>query len=837
MCEKNKFFCLVAALVSLFSAGYANATVSGSARSAVAGNVAPGRAQGRQVERQIERQDTSRAGATVTARSTQRTVSNSSRSGATVSNARSAKNAVGARSGTNVVVAPAVRNNTSVARSGAPVGRSAVNVGRSAVGGNVAYSESRRMSRAAAVFDDVSKIGGGYSACRDSYATCMDQFCAKANETYRRCFCSERFLEFRDIEEALDESKILLQQFEDNSLNAVDKTAEEVDAMYSATIGEAAIKKDTSAAQKTLDAIGDLLSGKRKVEKTKNQSYSSGLMSLDFSFDSSDVFGGGSSTGGSIFGSGGGTDFSTLEGAELFKKAHEQCAVLAAEACSSEAVANLVKSSYSIMITQDCNLYQKNIDAKREGVMNTVRQAEKYLREARLEEYRSHNSADVNECLDKVRSAMFADTACGANYKRCLDYTGAYVNPATGEPNYTQRLFELTDLIRLDGVGGNTDVLSNNSKFDAFLDSKRMFASSALDTCRTIADTVWAEFKRTALIEIAQAQDEKIEAVKSSCVDTMKQCYDKQSGALKSFDDTTAQASGALSAYAAREMCQDKVAACASLYGDTDGCTFDGNGKVLTTNANGRCGLDALLKFVDTVDTVRIGEGCYAGIDNFLKQQCASPDENYEYPWGCKSVRAGSLDNVTVEDGKFVVVDTEHGQSGEDSKKRSTLAGMIVNYVNTFCPVSDETMGDLQDRNLREMRRIFDETVAKMSLLLQPICEDIGGVWTAGGEELNKLAEKFGSDVGESGMLNDEFHKIVYAGDKTMGISEYGVCLKNDVQMQCDIQNVDTDNQGFATYDAATNTCNFAEGWYATKCGKLGGKWENETCYIEGIFE
>ena len=120
------------------------------------------------------------------------------------------------------------------------------------------------LARATAVFNDISKIGGGYGACRDSYATCMDQFCANANDTYRRCFCSARFTEFRDTEYALDEARQLLQQFEDNSLNAIDKTAAEVNAMYSATVGEAAIKKDTSLAQKTLNEIGDLLSGKKK---------------------------------------------------------------------------------------------------------------------------------------------------------------------------------------------------------------------------------------------------------------------------------------------------------------------------------------------------------------------------------------------------------------------------------------------------------------------------------------------------------------------------------------------------------------------------------------------
>ncbi len=54
------------------------------------------------------------------------------------------------------------------------------------------------------------------------------------------------------------------------------------------------------------------------------------------------------------------------------------------------------------------------------------------LRDARLEEYRNHNTADVNECLAKVRTALTQDTACGANYKRCLDYSGVYINSNTG---------------------------------------------------------------------------------------------------------------------------------------------------------------------------------------------------------------------------------------------------------------------------------------------------------------------------------------------------------------------------------------------------------------------
>ena len=149
------------------------------------------------------------------------------------------------------------------ARSGMNIARSAAahvaNTARSATNASTSGVSRAGLARATAVFDDVSKIGGGYAGCRDAYATCMDQFCANANDTYRRCYCSDKFTEFRDTEAALDQAKILLQQFEDNNLNAVDKTAAEVNAMYTATVGEMAIKTDVSAAQSILNEIGDLL--------------------------------------------------------------------------------------------------------------------------------------------------------------------------------------------------------------------------------------------------------------------------------------------------------------------------------------------------------------------------------------------------------------------------------------------------------------------------------------------------------------------------------------------------------------------------------------------------
>ncbi|MBD5389401.1 hypothetical protein HDR63_04065, partial [bacterium] len=523
---------------------------------------------------------------------------------------RSATAATTARAGT---VVSAGTSNVSRAASASHVVRSAATPS-SARGAGTSNVSRAASSRATAVFDDVSKIGGGYAACRESYNTCMDQFCAKANETYRRCFCSERFTEFRDKEAGLDEAKTLLMRFQDNNLNAVDKTAAEVTAMYTATAGEQAIKDDVSGASAMLSDISDLLSGKRKAGSTGgSQSLLDKVFdpgSLDFSVSMEDAWAGTNTTNDIFSNRSAASDLSTMEGAALYKAAHDQCTQLIREACTSDAVTNMARSSYSILISQDCNAYEKKITQQEEAVTSTVRQAEKYLREARLEEYRTHNSADVNECLTRVKDAIQGDMVCGSNYKRCLDPTGLYVNATTGEAIYTPMLFKLPEQINLyQAANSNRDILDVNRDFNKFLDDKRQFAATALDSCRDMADTVWTEFKRTAIIEISQAQDELIEDVKSTCVSTMAECYDSTTNSLKEFDTTTSQMSGALGVYAAKDMCKEKVVACAALYGGNGAqqCQFDNNGKIKETSLES-CGLKSLLAFVSAVDTVKIQE-------------------------------------------------------------------------------------------------------------------------------------------------------------------------------------------------------------------------------------
>ena len=663
---------------------------------------------------------------------------------------------------------------------------------------NAGLARAASTARATAVFNDISKIGGGYASCRESYATCMDQFCANANDTFRRCYCSEKFRDFRDTEDALDQAKVLLQQFEDNNLNAVDKSAAEVSAMYSATAGEAAIKTDVSGAQSLLNSIGDLLSGKKTKLETPQPSASGsmGIMDLDFSTSMDDIWGGG----GDLFAdnSSSATDMTALEGLSLYNTSNKQCVEIIGSNCENQAMLNMATSAYGIMIAQDCNMYEKNVEKKREQVKQAVRQAEKVLRDARLEEYRAHNSADVNECLTKVQNAIKTDVACGPNYERCLDYTGKYINQSTGEPIYSVNLFNLVDLIDLDDTDGES-----TTNFYKFLDERKMFATTALDSCRDIADTVWTEFKRAALIEIAQAQDEKIEEVKMSCVSTMAECYDRQAGALKSFDTTESQVTGAISAYAARSLCEDKVAACASLYkGCTPDYTSTNNYKIPET-----CPLWA---FVDAVDNVRVAEGCADGVQKYVNDLCTPSSGDKGFPWNCR--------NASFEDS---------ASDNFDATVQSRAVELCWDPTSTT-KVDDRKYDGLPDDTKRMVDGIISDTKEQLFEMLETTCEELDGYW---------YSTKYEEETFSKNALKPlpAFYSNVYG--RTPTASEVGTgpgaCIENTKMIRCESYN-SGEEEKVATYDAARDECNFTEAWYQNQCETvLGGYYEGGICYYE----
>ncbi len=670
---------------------------------------------------------------------------------------------------------------TRSARAAAPaVSRSGISplIAPAGVARSATASVSRAgVSRATAVFNDVSKLGGGYAQCRESYNTCMDQFCANANETFRRCYCSDKFEQFQATEANLETAKSLLMQFQDNNLMAVDLTAAEVGAMYSATVGEEAIRKDPSGAQQILDKIGDILSGKTVVSAENNRINMT--MEFDLGFDVEDIWSGGGAD--DIFSNNRGSNLTALSGVKLYNETARQCMGLSKDTCESDATFNMVRSAYSILIGQDCNAYEKKINATKEAVAKTVREAEQILREARLEDYRAHNTQDVNECLDRVRDAMLEPVACGPNFVKCLDYTGEYID-SQGEVNYTPKLFDLRNLLRLEGAYGN--VAQMNPGFDRFIEDKKMHAAQALDTCRDKSDLVWGEFKRAALIEIAQAQDDKIEEVQDDCLNIVRECYDQQSGGLAKMGG---EQTGALNVATARAMCADKLMACANLYTPAGGtaCTFDNRTGAITNRDS--CGLRELIDFVDTSDDIKIAEGCRESMENYAKEFCKpAPSEADKGPfWGCRLRTEAEI--KTAMDNQAAIV-CKNPRTGD-------IDAMAQQYKDV----------------------LLSEVTEELNINLRDLCESVTGVWFSG--------------AAPSGTAFEQAFYTEMSGSAAGSSTDIGYCAQNTERAQCLAAEDASGSQGWISWNETNNACEFSAQWREFMCEQIGGYIEGNDCY------
>lgn len=461
--------------------------------------------------------------------------------------------------------------------------------------------------RAAVVSNVATKtFGSDYNSCRDAYFTCMDQFCALQNESYRRCICSSKLKEIQAQEKKLAQTEDSLKDFENLNINVISKTSGEVKAMLSASTGESAIKKDTSNNANALQSITDVLNNSKK------QSLST-LGQLDIAGDIKNIW----STVDFI----GGTNIANLTGDALFNAVHSQCTDLVKNSCQDTDL-KMVSSAYGIYIENDCTILANNIKNKTTAANTAIRQTRQKMQDTRLENYNAHNSLTTNDCIAKVREDLTADTACGNNFIHCLDFSGKYLNVTTGEPIYSPDFYQIENQISLSG-----DILTNNknTSFVSMLNKKRTFAEKSLDLCRDEANQVWDEFLRQAIIEIYQAQQNRAQTVKNECLQVVNECYLNKSESLKKFVTDSSQMNFVQTLELSEEMCADKLNTCSNLYG------------------GGPEGLHTLIATMTGITELTIEQSCPALLAQFAHAICAVPanDTIHTYPYGCRKYAPG----------------------------------------------------------------------------------------------------------------------------------------------------------------------------------------------------
>ncbi len=452
-------------------------------------------------------------------------------------------------------------------------------------------------------------FGTAYNTCRDAYFTCMDQFCAMQNESYRRCVCSSRLTEIQEMERALGQTADQIADFVDLNLEVIPKTGAEVKAMLSASEGEYAQSQttDKSASAQQLAGISDVLN------KAKSQSLST-AGTLDIAGNINQIW--------ATTDLASGAEIANLTGEPLYNAVHSQCAALISDMCPDTSTLSMVVSAYGMYIENDCTVLSNALQKQRIAADDTIRATNREMNAARLENYNAHNSTEINECIAQVRRDITADAACGRDYVHCLDITGRYLNRTDGEPIYTPTFFQLENQTSLDG-----DILNSptNRTLVDELNRKRIFAERGLETCRDLADVVWDEFVRQAITEIYQGQQERVRTVKNECLDVVNTCYDEQNKSLRDFSNIDAQLLLGQHMELSEELCQDKLYACANLYGE------------------GEEGLQLLVTAMTNITDQTIAQGCRDALTDFLANTCAVPnnDSQHAYPYGCRMYAPG----------------------------------------------------------------------------------------------------------------------------------------------------------------------------------------------------
>ena len=494
---------------------------------------------------------------------------------------------------------------------------------------------------------NVSVFDADYEKCQTAYFTCMDQFCALQNESYRRCICSSKLETVKSRERALSQTSTQLQDFKDLNIDAILKTPAEVKAMLSATEGEVKLSqsRDKSQSMKKLTAISSVLESTRQ-----NAMSTSGQ--LDVGGDIKQIW----NTTDLISGA----NIANLTGESLYNAVHSQCAELVKEQCSSDKALSMVMSAYGMYIENDCATILAALDKQANNANTAIRQTNREMMTARLENYDSHNSAAINECIAGVRENLTADTACGTDYVHCLDLTGRFLNKNTGEPIYTANFYELNNQVSLSG-----DVLTNatNAKLVNELNRKKEFAKKTLETCRDIADQVWEEFLRQAITEIYQGQQSKIRQVKNECMDIVNKCYDETTAQLRDYSNIEEQMLLGARLELSEEMCAEKMATCSNLYG------------------GGSTGLQLLIEEMHKITNQKISQNCFDTLKEYAQKLCRVPgsDTLHGYPYGCRVYTPGDIFYATHPECTYIHDPTYSGGDLE----RPADAELEIIGVNT----------------------------------------------------------------------------------------------------------------------------------------------------------
>lgn len=400
-----------------------------------------------------------------------------------------------------------------------------------------------------------------YSKCRTVFNDCMDEFCANKDAQLGRCACSSRVNEFESTKKSLANVEDKLLDFSQRLLT-VNLDAEDALAINQATEGELAYAtKDTSESKKMLDEIAKKLNTSFNNSNFDQQLNAISLsLDADSAFDSIDSLAGASTT--------------TKTGTALYAAALPVCREMALEVCSQDEL-NIAESGYQMMIEQACNTVKKSYQTQADSAREQIRESSALLDMSRLDIHQKRNSDDILTCKSKMLDMLSDSTVCGDGLGKCLDTSGRYIDPSTGEAFLSVNLADLATLITRPTGDQTWTNAPGNDRFVSYLNSKKTYLEPAMENCQDISDYVWDEFIDDALAQIKLAQESKLEEVRQSCTTLVAQCLDETADSIADFDARALSTFGVSADKTVNAMCAEVNQSCTALMDATGGGATD----------------------------------------------------------------------------------------------------------------------------------------------------------------------------------------------------------------------------------------------------------------------
>lgn len=322
-------------------------------------------------------------------------------------------------------------------------------------------------------------------ACRAKYEGCMDSFCMVENASGGRCTCSNQK---KDLDAILSQIEELDQQSYRIATEGVEKLEMGTDAD--------AIIAAANAAAKSVTA-----------DREKNKARRSLDLSLwapaDFEVEE-DIF--------AV------SEVNSLEGKtgdNLHSAVSNLCRSQMPE-CSNDFT--MMQMIYANTIKSDCTAYENELKRQKTLSQQKLYAAEKALREAALDSYRTMNKYDLGQCTVAFKNCMATTAGCKDDFTGCVGIAAAQNAQTKVGLGNTAKMVDIK--------GSVTKISIAASSMDALL-SKQPMCMNVTNSCVAVKDEVWKTFLREVAPQIKTAELAAESDLRTNCIANISSCFQK----------------------------------------------------------------------------------------------------------------------------------------------------------------------------------------------------------------------------------------------------------------------------------------------------------------------